>query len=149
MTIKVQRLLIIDDDDGIRHSLARIFRGLGLEVELAADGESAVSIARQFEPDCVLADVRLPGIDGPTTCRLIREHLPHVDTIFMTAYTAARESSQQLRLTAHLSDASQSGDSPADSATSPRRLPCWLGKPLDVEQLISQVKALHLGGTCE
>lgn len=149
MTVKTQRLLIIDDDDGIRHSLARIFRGLGLEVELAVDGESAVDIARQFEPDCVLADVRLPGIDGPTSCRLIREHLPNVDTIFMTAYMAAKESSQQVLMTAHGADISESRISPAASDTSRRRVPCWLSKPLDVEQLISQVKTLHPIGRCE
>lgn len=142
MTAKSQRLLIIDDDHGIRHSLARIFRGIGLEVELAADGESAVSIARQFEPDCVLADVRLPGIDGPTTCRLIRDHLPNVDTIFMTAYTA----SQQARMTGRVAGVSEPPQAPQTSRRCPPR---WLSKPLDVEQLISQVKTLHLSERCE
>ncbi len=142
MTAKRQRLLIIDDDHGIRHSLARIFRGLGLEVELAADGESAVSIARQFEPDCVLADVRLPGIDGPTACRLIRDHLPRVDTIFMTAYAA----SEQIRIAAHAADSHASPAAPFASRRKPQN---WLSKPLDVQQLISQVKTLHPSGQCE
>lgn len=145
MSTKPQRLLIIDDDHGIRHSLARIFRGIGLEVELAADGESAIDLARRFEPDCVLADVRLPGMDGPTTCRLIRAHLPKVETIFMTAYAA----SEQVRMAAHVSSAS---DSPTLSSEPPavrcRPRSSWLSKPLDVEQLISQIKTLHTDGQC-
>lgn len=145
MAAKPQRLLIIDDDQGIRHSLARIFRGIGLEVELAADGESAVSIAQWFKPDCVLTDVRLPGIDGPTTCRLIRDGLPNVSTIFMTAYSA----SEQVRRAALVSETSNPQRLQSELHVSQRNPPRWLSKPLDVEQLISQVMTLHAGGQCE
>ena len=91
MDVKPQRLLIIDDDEGIRRSLARILRAKGLEVELAADGESAVAVAQRFKPDCLLVDIRLPGMDGVATFAAIRRYFPKVPAVFMTAYAASEQ----------------------------------------------------------
>jgi DNA-binding NtrC family response regulator len=83
------RLLIVDDDEGIRRSLARIMRSKGFDVELAGDGESAVELARRFRPQLLILDIRLPGMDGVATFSAIREELPAVPAVFMTAFAAS------------------------------------------------------------
>lgn len=89
MTEAVKRVLIVDDDDGIRRSLARIMRCKGFEVETAGDGESAVLVSCQFDPHLLLLDIRMPGIDGIETFERIRSERPHVSAIFMTAYSSS------------------------------------------------------------
>jgi DNA-binding response OmpR family regulator len=53
----------------VRSSLAPA----GFEVREAATGEDAVTMARQFKPDCVVLDVNLPGISGFDVCRILRD----------------------------------------------------------------------------
>lgn len=79
-------MLIVDDDAGIRSSLARIMRAKGFEVETVADGESAVATVARGIPGLVILDCRLPGIDGWETMQQIRNFGPSVPVILMTAY---------------------------------------------------------------
>ncbi len=88
---KSLRLLIVDDDAPIRRSLARVLRTRGFEIELASDGEAAIVVAERFQPDCLLIDIRLPGIDGVETFTAIRGILPRVPAVFMTAYAASAQ----------------------------------------------------------
>jgi two-component system response regulator HydG len=83
------RMLIVDDDEGIRRSLSRIMRSKGFDVELAGDGESAVELACRFRPQVLILDIRLPGMDGVATFSAIRQELPSVAAVFMTAYAAS------------------------------------------------------------
>ncbi len=89
MTMKDKRVLIIDDDAGIRSSLSRVIRASGYTVEVACDGLSAVEIAHRFYPDLLLIDIRMPGIDGVETFKQIRRDHPSIAAIFMTAFSAS------------------------------------------------------------
>ena len=66
------RVLVIDDDADIRDSTAMVIRLLGHDVALAADGVSGMNEGRVFQPDLVLLDVGLPGIDGHDVARAMR-----------------------------------------------------------------------------
>jgi DNA-binding response OmpR family regulator len=83
----VARLLIVEDDEGIRVPLSRALEREGYAVEGAADGETALARveADADEPDLVIIDVGLPGIDGLEVCRRIRARRAALPIIFLTA----------------------------------------------------------------
>ena len=57
-------ILLVDDDAAFRHVMAGELRRLGHEVATAGTGEEAVQVAGELEPEIVLLDLRLPGMDG-------------------------------------------------------------------------------------
>jgi DNA-binding response OmpR family regulator len=81
----VARLLIVEDDEGIRVPLSRALEREGYAVEGAADGETALARVDADEPDLVIIDVGLPGIDGLEVCRRIRARRTALPIIFLTA----------------------------------------------------------------
>ena len=66
------RVLVIDDDVDIRDSTAMVIRLLGHDVVVAADGAAGMDEGRIFQPDLVLLDVGLPGVDGHDVARAMR-----------------------------------------------------------------------------
>jgi len=82
------RVLIVDDDHQIRHALRFILdQQMGIEVVgEASDGNQAVKIVMELQPNVVLVDSQMPGIDGIETTRHIKGMTPHVKVLFMTVY---------------------------------------------------------------
>jgi DNA-binding response OmpR family regulator len=66
------KLLIVDDEDGIRTSLGEYFKRLGYAVRLAENGSKALSIIKDEKPDIIILDVQLPQVDGLELCNRIR-----------------------------------------------------------------------------
>lgn len=85
------RVLLVDDNAGFRQRLARLLQ-LEQDMEIvgeAADGNEAIARARELQPDVVLMDFRMAGMDGVTAGRLlVREH-PSVRVLILTAYPGA------------------------------------------------------------
>ena len=77
------KVLVIDDDEDIRHSLGRRLSDRGYEVFLAGSGEEGLTKALTESPDVIVLDVDMPGMDGIQTCREIRAHL-FVPIIFLS-----------------------------------------------------------------
>ena len=70
----MKRLLIVDDHDGFRRVARALLEPAGYEVVgEAADGESALQLAKELGPDLVLLDIVLPDIDGFEVCRRLRQ----------------------------------------------------------------------------
>jgi len=65
-------VLVVDDEAQIRRALNRALTARDYEVEVAADGEEALASAEGFDPDVVILDLNLPGIDGFEVCRRLR-----------------------------------------------------------------------------
>jgi len=59
-----ERILIIEDDEGILRVLRRALTYEGYQVETALDGESGLSTAHEWRPDLIVLDLMLPGMDG-------------------------------------------------------------------------------------
>ena len=68
----MKRILVVDDEPTLVATLQYNLEAEGYEVETASDGESAVSTARKMNPDLILLDVMLPGLDGLEVCRILR-----------------------------------------------------------------------------
>jgi len=81
----VARLLIAEDDEGIRVPLVRALQREGYEVDAYADGGEATAASVAGEHDLVIIDVGLPGIDGLEMCRRLRDARPAVPILFLTA----------------------------------------------------------------
>jgi two-component system, NarL family, response regulator LiaR len=82
------RVLIADDHNVVRQGL-RVFLGLDPELEVvaseAANGEEALHMARQFQPDVVLMDLMMPVMDGVTATEAIRRELPGTEVVALTS----------------------------------------------------------------
>lgn len=65
-------ILIVDDEPAITDSIAYSLRKEGYHVETAATGTEAIAAARRLQPDAIVLDVMLPGVDGLQVCRTLR-----------------------------------------------------------------------------
>jgi DNA-binding NtrC family response regulator len=79
-------ILIVDDDQRIRTSLSHGLAKVADELRTAEDAERGLATLAEFSPDVVLADVRMPGMDGLELLRILRERAPEVSVIMMTAF---------------------------------------------------------------
>lgn len=83
------RVLVVDDHSVIRAGLRTMLSEGGAEFQLvgeAPDGATALHLVAKLEPDVVLMDVRLPGIDGIATLERIRRAWPQVAVLILTTY---------------------------------------------------------------
>ena len=87
------RLVVVEDNQGFREAL-ELLLGLQADMEVVAsvaDGSSAAAVVREQQPDVVLMDYRLPGLDGVQATRAVREAAPAVAVVCLTASANLRE----------------------------------------------------------
>jgi DNA-binding NtrC family response regulator len=96
MTVPI-RILVVDDEQHVRSSLAIWFREEGYQVSIAEGGKEALEIATREPPDILLVDIKMPGMDGLELQRRMRELLPEATVILMTAYAAVDTAVQALK----------------------------------------------------
>lgn len=69
-----QLILIVDDDREIVRGLSVRLRSAGYEIERAYDGEDGLATAVKMQPDAIVLDIRMPGMDGLMMLKKLREH---------------------------------------------------------------------------
>jgi FixJ family two-component response regulator len=77
---------VVDDDISVRTSLDRLMRSVSLEVKVFASAEEFLNSEHPCEADCLIFDVRLPGISGLELHRHLLARKCNVPTIFITAH---------------------------------------------------------------
>jgi CheY-like chemotaxis protein len=82
-----KQILIIDDDVSIRHMLGRVLVGEGYAVVSAANGEAGLEIARNGGIDLVLLDLKMPGIGGQETLKMLTAEYPDLPVIVISAFS--------------------------------------------------------------
>ena len=86
----MQRLLIVDDDASTRNGLMRHIpwknHGIGM-IQTAGSGQEALSICEQFQPDIVLSDIRMRGMNGIEMCTELHKKFPDCQMIFISGYS--------------------------------------------------------------
>ena len=115
------KILVVDDERAVRDSLRRALELQGYQVDLAADGAEALAqLESNGQPDAVVLDILMPGIDGLEVCRRIRENGNEVPVLMLTARDAVGDRVAGL-------------DAGADD---------YLVKPFALEELLARIRAL-------
>ena len=115
------KILVVDDERAVRESLRRALELEGYEIELAADGVQALErLGAEPEPDAVVLDVLMPGVDGLEVSRTLRRKGSRVPILMLTARTQVEDRVEGL-------------DAGADD---------YLTKPFALEELLARVRAL-------
>jgi DNA-binding NtrC family response regulator len=96
------RLLLVEDDAAVRRALAESLaeERIGdesVDVRTATSAEQALAQVAAQAPEVVLADIRMPGMDGTELLKLLRERAPEIDVILMTAFDDMRTVAQAMR----------------------------------------------------
>jgi two-component system, OmpR family, response regulator MprA len=117
------KILVVDDERAVRESLRRALELEGYEIELAEDGRQALerlSGDNGEDPDAVILDVLMPGVDGLEVCRTLRGQGSRLPILMLTARTQVEDRVEGL-------------DAGADD---------YLTKPFALEELLARVRAL-------
>ena len=93
------RLLIVDDDDAFRETLAETLEGLGHTVDQAASGDEALACMPRQRYDTVFLDHRMPGMDGLQTLAALQARVVRLPpVIVLTAYASGANTIEAMRL---------------------------------------------------
>lgn len=82
----MENILIVDDEPGIRQILTLSLADLGYTVTSASSGEEALRLLEQATPDIVLADIKMPGIDGVDLLRRVKSQYPDIEVIMISGH---------------------------------------------------------------
>ncbi len=82
-------ILVVDDDRDTCQNMLDLLSDYGYDVTLAGDGESALANANATAYDVGLIDLRMPGIDGLTLCRLLRQMQPSMALMIITGFLSS------------------------------------------------------------
>ncbi|MDF9407859.1 MAG: Sporulation initiation phosphotransferase F [Pelotomaculum sp. PtaB.Bin013] len=128
MSQSSQYLLIVDDNVGVCRLLFELFSDEGYIVETALSGAEALRIVCGRTPSLILLDVKMPGMSGLETLDKIKEIVPDIPVVMMTAYTELDTimAAQKDGLIQH-----------------------YLGKPFDLDDIRRLVKKILLDRECE
>lgn len=96
--MKLSSLLLVDDDAAFRHVVSGELQRLGYQVGTAASGEEAVLRVAAGEPDVVLLDLRLPGMNGLETLRSIIAKAPSTEVIMLTGHGSIDTAIEAIRI---------------------------------------------------
>jgi DNA-binding response OmpR family regulator len=119
-----QRILIVEDQADVAELIEVVLKGEGYTVAVAPDGAQGLMLARDWNPDLILMDVMLPGVDGGALIARLRDEAGTSDIpiVAMSASSTLRERTEELDADALLS------------------------KPFDVDALLVQVQFLLARG---
>ncbi len=121
------RILVVEDQQDVAELIQVVLQGEGHTVAIASDGAKGLMLSRDWEPDLILMDIMLPGVDGGTLIARLRQEPGTADLpiIAMSASRTLRDRTEELQADALLS------------------------KPFDVDALLVQVQFLLSRGRSE
>jgi two-component system OmpR family response regulator len=114
------RLLVVDDEPNIVELLSASLRYAGFDVATARSGTEAVRVAQEFQPDLLVLDVMMPGMDGFDVVRRLRADDRRVPVLFLTARDSTEDKITGLTL---------GGDD-------------YVTKPFSLEEVIARIRAI-------
>ncbi len=115
---EVQKVWIVDDDKSIRWVLEKALQKTDIDIQSFSSPDGVLKKIRHEEPDVIISDIRMPGMDGISLLDKIKQHSPDIPVIIMTAY----------------SDLNRAVSAFQGGAFE------YLSKPFDVDEVVSLVK---------
>ncbi|MEW6184705.1 MAG: response regulator [Thermodesulfobacteriota bacterium] len=112
------RLLLVDDEEDFRTTLANRLKKRKLSVQAAADGYQAIEIVRALPIDVAIVDVKMPGMDGLETLKQIKQINALVEVIMLTGHASVESGIEGMRLGAF----------------------DYLMKPCDIDELVLKIE---------
>jgi two-component system response regulator AtoC len=95
------RILVVDDDEVVRLSHQRSLRDARCLVSAAEDGARALSAMEKEPADVVLLDLRMPGLDGMSLLKQLKQRWPSSEVVVITGYPTIETAKEAVRLGAH------------------------------------------------
>jgi two-component system, OmpR family, alkaline phosphatase synthesis response regulator PhoP len=83
----MERILVVEDDRAVQKALKRLFESEGFTVDVKADGKSALEAFRASAPSAIVLDLRLPSMSGRDVCREVKQQVPTLPIIILSATT--------------------------------------------------------------
>lgn len=96
--MRLQRILIVDDEPAILRALTRLFRRNDFDVHTAANATEALGILDGVAPDVVISDFKMPGMNGLELLRVIGERFPGARRILLSGYAEQTDDERVLFL---------------------------------------------------
>lgn len=91
------RTLIIDDEEYVRLMLEQTLREEGCQVTVVTQGQAGIDALRAAPFDCVITDLRMPGMDGRAVLKWIADHQPDVDVLMLTGHGDVKEAVEAIK----------------------------------------------------
>jgi DNA-binding NtrC family response regulator len=95
------RVLVVDDEEIVRRSHMRILASVPCKVEAVPNGKQALEAMAAESYDVVLLDLRMPGMDGLTVLKAIKQKWPDSEIVVITGYPCLDTAKEAIRLGAH------------------------------------------------
>lgn len=114
------KVLLVDDEKDFVEHLSKRLQLRNLETRVALDGEAALDMVREGNPDVMVLDLRMPGIDGIQVLREVRQEHPQMAVVVLTGHGGDLDEAEARRLGAS----------------------AYLNKPVDVDQLVSTLHSV-------
>ena len=112
------RILVVDDDESIRNSLAAILRDEGYAVDVAASGGEAIRKSKETVYNLALIDIKLPDMEGIDILTRMKDTVPKVRKIMMTGFPSVQNAIAAVN----------------------RKADAYLVKPMEVEKLLGTIR---------
>lgn len=113
------KVLLVDDEEEFVRTLGERLEMRGIGPDTAYNGEQALQKIAQEEPDIMILDIKMPGIDGMEVLRRVRKAYPRIQVIMLTAHGTEKDEEEAKRLGAF----------------------AYLRKPVDLELLTNTIRA--------
>ena len=95
------KILVVDDEEVVRLSHIRTLASVHCNVEVVKSGGEALRVMEQRPADVVLLDLRMPGMDGMTVLKAIKQRWPETEVVIITGYPNIESAKEAVRLGAY------------------------------------------------
>jgi DNA-binding response OmpR family regulator len=116
------KIMLVDDEEEFVHTLAERLETRGLEPSVAYDGEQALAMVQEEEPEIMVLDLRMPGMHGMEVLRCVKRDHPSVQVIILTGHGSGADQELAVELGAA----------------------AYLQKPVNLDALMDAMKAAYV-----
>lgn len=115
------KVLLVDDEETFVQTLSERLKMRDLKSDTVYDGNQAIDFVDENEPDVMVLDLKMPGIDGMEVLRRVKKMYPNIQVIILTGHGTDRDEEESRRLGVY----------------------DYLKKPVDIEVLVGRIKAAY------